>query len=44
MVYTFEDLHKNFSVDLFASIKTYGQTEIRYTSISMRENLFEYCV
>ena len=31
MVYTFEDLYKNFSVDLFASIKTYGQTEIRYT-------------
>lgn len=31
MVYTFEDLYKNFSVDLFASIKTIGQTEIKYT-------------
>ena len=31
MVYTFDDLYKNFSVDLFASLKTYGQTEIRYT-------------
>lgn len=31
VVYTFDDLYKNFSVDLFASIKTYGQTEIRYT-------------
>ena len=31
LVYTFDDLYKNFSVDLFASLKTYGQTEIRYT-------------
>ncbi len=31
VVYTFEDLYKNFSVDLFASLKTYGQTEIKYT-------------
>jgi hypothetical protein len=31
VVYTFEDLYKNFSVDLFASIKTYGQTELSYT-------------
>ena len=31
MVYTFEKLYKNFSVDLFASIKTYGQTELSYT-------------
>jgi len=30
-VYTFEDLYKNFSVDLFASLKTYGQTELSYT-------------
>ena len=31
MVYTFEKLYKNFSVDLFASIKTYWQTELSYT-------------
>jgi hypothetical protein len=31
LVYTFEDLYKNFSIDLFASLKTYGQTEVRYT-------------
>lgn len=31
MVYTFEKLYKNFSVDLFASLKTYGQTELSYT-------------
>ncbi len=31
VVYTFEDLYKNFSVDLFASIKTFGQTELTYT-------------
>ena len=31
LVYTFEKLYKNFSVDLFASIKTYGQTELSYT-------------
>ena len=31
VVYTFEDLYKNFSVDFFASLKTYGQTEIKYT-------------
>ena len=27
LVYTFDDLYKNFSVDLFASLKTYGQTK-----------------
>lgn len=31
LVYTFEDLYKNLSVDLFASIKTFGQTELKYT-------------
>ena len=31
VVYTFEDLYKNFSIDLFASLKTYGQTELSYT-------------
>lgn len=31
MVYTFEKLYKNFSIDLFASLKTYGQTELSYT-------------
>lgn len=31
VVYTFEDLYKNFSIDFFASLKTYGQTEIKYT-------------
>ncbi len=31
VVYTFEDLYKNLSIDLFASLKTYGQTEIKYT-------------
>jgi len=31
VVYTFEDLYKNFSIDLFASLKTYGQTRLSYT-------------
>jgi len=31
LVYTHQDLFKNFSVDLTAFIKTYGQTELNYT-------------
>ncbi len=31
LVYTYENLYKNFSVDLFASFKTIGQTEFEYT-------------
>lgn len=31
VVYTFEDLYKNFSVDFFAFLTTFGQTELRYT-------------
>ena len=31
VVYTFENLHKNLSIDFFASLKTIGQTELRYT-------------
>jgi hypothetical protein len=31
LVYTHQDLFKNFSVDLDAFIKTYGQTELNYT-------------
>ena len=31
VVYTFENLYKTMSVDLFASFKTYGQTEFEYT-------------
>ena len=31
VVYTFEDLYKNFSIDFFAFLTTFGQTELRYT-------------
>ncbi len=31
VVYTFEDMHKNLSIDFFASLKTIGQTELKYT-------------
>ena len=31
LVHTYQDMHKNFSIDFFASLKTYGQTEIKYT-------------
>jgi hypothetical protein len=31
VVYTFEDLYKNFSIDFFAFLKTFGQTELKYT-------------
>ena len=31
VVYTFEDIHKNLSIDFFASLKTIWQTELKYT-------------